>query len=83
MELPYCFSQCSGSESTSGKLSRNWYITYIKLKNCLCILITGYLPEDFQDSKPAAFGQNPVDFLSFLYAPGMNKGSDGLTIYAS
>lgn len=32
MELPYCLSQCSGSESTSGKLSRNWYVTYCKIE---------------------------------------------------
>lgn len=33
-------------------------------------LLVGYLPEDFRDSKPAAFGQDPLDFLVFLFAPG-------------
>jgi len=36
-------------------------------------LLKGYLPEDFRDAKPAAFGQDPLDFLSFLFAPGTNN----------
>eukprot|EP00210_Caulerpa_lentillifera_P004581 g4371.t1 len=38
----------------------------------------GYLPEDFQDFKPAAYGQDPLDFLSFLFDPESGMASQVL-----